>query len=76
MWNGVIKYPATNGGKIIYNNQQSVVTKPKYPPPQPGRFRPPPPPPPSPFASHFKYFMVHAQKILSSSSVFEVEIFP
>ena len=76
MWNGVIKYPATNGGKIIYNNQQSVVTKPKYHLHQPSRLRLPPPPPPSPVASPFKYFMVQAQKILSSSSVFEVEIFP
>lgn len=74
MWNGVIKYPATNGGKIIYNNQQSVVTKPKYHLHQPSRLRIPPPL--YPFASPFKYFMVHAQKILSSSSVFEVEIFP
>lgn len=34
------------------------------------------PPPPSPVASPFKYFMVHAEKILSSSLLSEVEIFP
>ena len=61
----------------IMGSWQSVVTKPKYHLHQPSRLRiSSPPPPPSPFASPFKYFMVHAQKILSSSSVFEVEIFP